>query len=137
MAKKVLIVEDDQFIREMYALILRKRQYEVVESADGAVGLVEARKGGFDIILLDLMMPQMDGLGFLRELQKQPAKIPNGPIIVMSNLAYSDAKEEAIKLGAKDFLVKADLDPKDVLGIVEKALGDSDKLTHSTSSESS
>ncbi len=119
---KILIVEDDQFIREMYALILTKDKHEVTEAPDGAAGLTEAQKGGFDVILLDLMMPQMDGLGFLENLQQHPAKKPNGPIIVMSNLAYADAKDKAMKLGATDFMVKADLDPKEVKEIVEKAL---------------
>lgn len=123
-SSKILIVEDDQFIREMYALMLRKNHFDVVESQDGAAGLVEARKGGFDMILLDLMMPQMDGLTFLKKLKEQPPATPNGPIVVMSNLAYGDAKDEAMNLGAVDFLVKADLDPKEILAKVEKVLHD-------------
>ena len=119
---KVLIVEDDQFIREMYALILKKEGFEVKETPDGAAGLAEAQGGGFDVILLDLMMPQMDGLTFLKRLQEQPPKTANGPIIVMSNLAYSDAKDEATKLGASEFLVKADLDPKEVVQLVKDTL---------------
>ena len=120
--KKILIVEDDQYIREMYALLLKKDGYEVTEAPDGAVGLAEAERGGYDVILLDLMMPQMDGLGFLKGLKKDPSKIKNGPIIIMSNLAYSDAKDKALELGAAGFLVKADLDPREVLEAVEKAL---------------
>jgi DNA-binding response OmpR family regulator len=120
--KKILIVEDDQFIREMYALILKNKGYEVMEAPDGAAGLAEARQGGYAAILLDLMMPQLDGMGFLRGLKEQPPTKPNGAIIVMSNLAYSDAKEEALKLGAKGFLVKADLEPKEVVEAVEDAL---------------
>lgn len=120
--QKVLIVEDDQFIREMYALVLRKHDFEVTEAPDGAAGLVHATKGGYDVILLDLMMPQMDGLTFLKELKKKGPKKPNGPIIVMSNLAYGKASEEAKALGAADFLVKADLEPKEVLQAVEGML---------------
>jgi CheY-like chemotaxis protein len=119
---KVLIVEDDQFIREMYALILKKDGHDVTEAPDGAAGLTYAKKGGFDCILLDLMMPQMDGLGFLTELKTNPPQEPNGPIIVLSNLAYSDAKDKALALGASDFLVKADLDPKEVKEAVRKNL---------------
>lgn len=118
--KKILIVEDDQYIRELYAMVLQKAGYDVVETPDGAAGVSEARKGGFDIILLDLMMPQLDGLGFLKELKKTPPKTSNGPIIIMSNLAYIEAKDEAQELGAKDFFVKADLDPKDVVDVVQK-----------------
>ncbi|MGH9857800.1 MAG: response regulator [Acidobacteriota bacterium] len=118
--KRVLIIEDDQFIREMYALIIRKEGLEVTEAPDGAAGLVEARAGGYSIILLDLMMPQMDGLAFLKELKKEPPKTPNGPIYVLSNLAYKDAQEEATRLGAKGFLVKADLEPKEVIELVKQ-----------------
>ncbi len=118
----ILIVEDDQFIREMYVLILTKAGHTVEGALDGKAGLVKAQEGGYDVILLDLMMPNLDGLGFLQELKDNPPKKKNGPIIVLSNLAYGDAKEKAIKLGATDFLVKADLDPKDVRAAVEKAL---------------
>lgn len=120
MADTVLIVEDDQFIREMYGMILRKAGYEVTETPDGAVGLAEVQKGGYSVVLLDLMMPNMDGLTFLKKLEASPAKTPNGPIIVMSNLAYSEAAEEAKQHGASDFFVKADLDPKEVKAIVDK-----------------
>lgn len=121
--KKVLIVEDDQFIREMYNLILTKAGYAVTEALDGKVGLGLAQEGGYDVILLDLMMPNLDGLGFLEQLKDTPPKQKNGNIIVLSNLAYGDAKQKTLDLGASDFLVKADLDPKDVRAAVERALG--------------
>lgn len=119
---KILIVEDDQFIREMYNLVLTKAGHEVTEAMDGKLGLSLAQEGGYDVILLDLMMPNLDGLGFLQGLKENPSKKKNGKIIVLSNLAYSDAKQKAIDLGAFDFLVKADLDPKDVRAAVDKAL---------------
>lgn len=119
---KILIVEDDQYIREMYALILKKEGYEVVEAPDGSAGLTEAKGGGYSVILLDLMMPQMDGLTFLKELKKTAPDANNGPIIIMSNLAYNEAKDEAMQLGATDFFVKADLDPKEIVALVKKAL---------------
>lgn len=122
MADKILIVEDDQYIREMYALVLRNAGYEVIEAEDGISGLSEAEKGGFGIILLDLMMPKKDGLDFLRELKGKEPKGKNGPIVIMSNLAYSDAKDEALTLGAVDFFVKADLEPKEIIDVVKKAL---------------
>ena len=121
----ILIVEDDQFIREMYVLILTKAGHHVEGALDGKAGLAKAQEGGYDVILLDLMMPQLDGLGFLQGLKDNPPKKKNGPIIVLSNLAYGDAKDKAMKLGATDFLVKADLDPKDVREAVNKALGGS------------
>jgi len=120
---KVLIVEDDQFIREMYAFILTKDGHDVTEAGDGAIGLSEAQKGGFDVILLDLMMPQVDGLGFLQGLKDKPPKTKNGPIVVMSNLAYGDAKDKAMLLGASEFLVKADLEPSEIRETVRRIVG--------------
>jgi len=119
---KILIVEDDQFIREMYHLILTKDGHDVTDALDGKVGLGLAQEGGYDVILLDLMMPNLDGLGFLKGLQEKPATKENGAIIVLSNLAYGDAKQKALELGASGFLVKADLDPQDVRDAVRKAL---------------
>lgn len=125
--KKVLIVEDDQFIREMYTLVLTKAGYEVKEAPDGAAGLTDAQQGGYAVILLDLMMPQMDGMTFLKELKANPSKKPNGPIIILSNLAYAEAEDETKKLGASGFLVKADLEPKEVEEVVTKAIAGSKK----------
>ncbi len=122
---RVLVVEDDQFTREMYVTILEKSSFSVTATAHGAAGLSEAQKGGFDVILLDLMMPQMDGLTFLKKLKEFPPTKINGPIIVLSNLAYGEAKEEALKLGAIDFLVKADMEPKEVVAAVTEATASS------------
>jgi len=121
---KILLIEDDTDIREMYALILTTRSnHDVEQASDGNNGLSKAMEGGFDLILLDLMMPNLDGLGFLKKYKDTKPKQPNGSIVVMSNLAYSNAKEEALELGAADFFVKADLTPGDITDLVDKALG--------------
>ena len=120
--KKILIAEDDQDIRDLYVFVLTNAGYEPKAVGDGSAALAEAQKGGFDLILLDLMMPSMSGLDFLKELKKHTPQQPNGPIIVMSNLAYSEAKDEAIELGASDFLVKAELEPKQIIEKVKKML---------------
>lgn len=120
--KSILIMEDDQYIRDLYVLVLNQAGYEAVGCADGVTGMAEANKRQFDLVLLDLMMPNMSGLQFLRELKEHPPKFALGPVVVMSNLAYNDAKDEAMKLGAKDFLVKAEMEPKDILAHVESFL---------------
>lgn len=118
----VLIMEDDQYIRDLYILVLQQAGYDVVGCPDGVTGMAEANKREFDIVLLDLMMPNMSGLEFMRELKEHPPKFALGPIIVMSNLAYQDAKEEALSLGAVDFLVKAEMEPKNILARVEQVI---------------
>jgi two-component system chemotaxis response regulator CheY len=118
----VLLVEDDESLRQMYSLILQKAGYKVTLANDGVEGLAKARAGGFDLILLDLMMPNMDGLGFLRGLAEEPPRKPNGPVVVLSNAGYEKIAEEAAKLGARGFLMKADLLPDDLVAAVEKHL---------------
>ena len=120
--KSVLVVEDDKDIRELYVMVLGQAGYDVVACPDGVAAMAEANKRAFDVVLLDLMMPNMSGLEFLRELKKHPPKGALGPIVVMSNLAYQDAKDEAIELGAVDFLVKAEMEPKQIVGKVEELL---------------
>lgn len=99
----------------MYLLILGKAGYELVTANDGVQGLGKARQGGFDLILLDLMMPNLDGIGFLQGLQTEPPKKPNGPIVVLSNAGYDTVTKEAEALGAQGFLMKADLLPQDLV----------------------
>lgn len=118
----VLIMEDDQYIRDLYILVLQQAGYEAVGCPDGVTGMAEANKREFDLVLLDLMMPNMSGLEFLREMKSHPPKFTLGPIIVMSNLAYEDAKKEALSLGAVDFLVKAEMEPKNILARVEQII---------------
>lgn len=121
-SKRVLLVDDDEALRQMYTLILSKAGYEVTASVDGVSGLAEARKGGYDLILLDLMMPNLDGIGFLKGIQEEPPKKPNGPIVVLSNAGYDAVAKEAESLGTQGFLMKADLLPKDLVAAVEKYL---------------
>lgn len=112
---KILLIDDDDSLRQMYGLILGKAGYELVTANDGVQGLGKARQGGFDLILLDLMMPNLDGIGFLHGLQTEPSKKPNGPIVVLSNAGYDAVAKEAESLGAAGFLLKADLLPRDLV----------------------
>lgn len=122
MSTRILLIDDDANLRQMYSLILTKAGYEVVTADDGVQGLAQARKGGFNLILLDLMMPNMDGLGFLRGYQDETPKEPNGPIIILSNAGYNEVAKEAEVLGAVAFLMKAELLPNDLVAEVKKHL---------------
>ena len=106
----------------MYTLILGKSGYEVVTANDGVQGLAKVREGGFPLILLDLMMPNLDGIGVLKGLKEEPPRQPNGPIVVLSNAGYNEVAREAETLGARGFLMKADLLPKDLVEQVKKYL---------------
>lgn len=121
--KKILLIEDDDDLRQMYTLIFTKAGMTLDTANDGIQGLTKARQGGYGVILLDLMMPKLDGIGFLKELKKTGPKQPNGPIVILSNAGYNKVAEEAMTLGAKGFLLKADLLPHDLVKEVEKYLG--------------
>lgn len=118
----ILLVDDDEALRQMYTLILGKAGYEVVTANDGVQGLAKAREGGYPLILLDLMMPNLDGIEVLKGLKVEPPRQPNGPIVVLSNAGYNEVAREAETLGAKGFLMKADLLPKDLVEQVKKYL---------------
>lgn len=109
--KKILIVEDDEFIRDIYREALADQEYTVDTANDGEEGLAKAQIGGYGLILLDMMMPKMNGIDLLKGLKASPPKNPNGNIILLTNLAQSPAVTEAMELGAKNYLIKSDLTP--------------------------
>lgn len=122
--RRMLLVDDDADLRQMYTLILGKAGYDLDTAEDGLEGLAKARGGGYDLVLLDLMMPNLDGIGFLKGLKEERPKTPNGAIVILSNAGYDAVAKEATALGAKGFLMKADLLPKDLLREVQKYLKD-------------
>jgi len=120
---KILIVEDDIVLVRMYTKKFVHDGYEVVAAYSGGEGLVVAPQEQPDVILLDIMMPAVDGFSVIKTLKKDPAT-RNIPIIILTNLGTSEVfVEEAKRLGAKDYLVKYKMGSKDIAGVVEKAIG--------------
>ncbi|MBE9580705.1 MAG: sigma-54-dependent Fis family transcriptional regulator, partial [Proteobacteria bacterium] len=103
MAKNVLVIDDESNLRHMLTAVLEKAGYAVVGAANGmdALPLLESR--GFDVVLCDLRMPKMDGIGFLKEIGKRRI---NTTTIVMSAYGTIDTAVEAMKLGAADYISK-------------------------------
>src|SRR3989344_7366873 len=120
--QKILIIEDDMYIRDVYEEILTKAGYEIITAVDGQEGVIKAQEGGYSIILLDVMMPKLDGLGVLRELKENPPRQTNGHIVLLTNLAHNTIIEEAQKLGAFTYFVKSDLNPDELVDKVNKLL---------------
>ena len=117
--KKLLIVEDEQDIRELYAEILRDEGYEVTEAWDGEVGLKTALSGRFDIILLDVMLPKVDGLRILKEIKKKP-ELSKIPIVLLTNLGADAVIKEAFTLGAEAYVIKSEYTPDQVINEFNK-----------------
>jgi CheY-like chemotaxis protein len=115
--KRILLVEDDADTRELYEEVLKEAGFEVVTAVDGADGLNKAKNGGFAVILLDVMMPNMDGLSFMTHLKQTPppATMPNGDILLLTNLDHGSVITEGLKLGAVAYLVKSNVNPGQVV----------------------
>jgi CheY-like chemotaxis protein len=118
---KILVVEDQLSLREGYVTILKKAGYDVFEAEDGLSAALEAEKVKPDVILLDLLMPYMDGLTFLRKYDVR-TKHPDVSVVIFSNSSAPDKLQEALELGAKRYLIKAIVSPKKLLKIVEEEL---------------
>jgi len=117
--RKVLIIEDEKSIRTMYAEILTDEGFEVLEEGDGMSGLNRALDGDWDVLLLDIMLPRLDGVELLKKLKNNPGT-SSKPIIILSNLADPSIKKNCINLGAKEFLIKSDIVPSDVIIAIKK-----------------
>ncbi|MBT4153753.1 MAG: response regulator [Candidatus Magasanikbacteria bacterium] len=117
--KKILIAEDEKPMAKALALKLSKAGYAVENAYDGEEALVYLKNGKFDLVLLDLMMPKVDGFGVLEEKQKRGDKTP---VIVSTNLSQTEDQDKCKKLGAVDYFVKSNTPITEVIVHVEKAL---------------
>lgn len=118
----ILIVEDEKLLNDAYSLILKKQGYKVESVYNGLEALQAFRdKSGFDLVLLDLRMPKMDGVEFLKKL-KPAAKHPDTKIIIFSNYDDQGEVNEALQNGATRYILKAWSSPRELLKIVQETL---------------
>ncbi len=120
-AQKILIVEDEQALNEAYQIILRKAGYAVSVAYDGREALELTEQLEPDLILLDLRMPRVSGIEFLRSYQLS-AKHPGVKVIVFSNLDTQKEIDEAYALGAEKYMLKAWASPKELVRLVQETL---------------
>ena len=120
---KILLIEDDSFLSGMYDTKLKLEGFDVVLAEDGAKGLELAVSQGPDIILLDIILPKMDGFTALKHL-KENMETKKIPVILMTNLGQKEDVERGIALGAQDYLVKAHFRPSEVVEKIRQYLGD-------------
>lgn len=117
--KKILIVEDDTTIKTMYKGKFESDGFEVLTAGAGAEGLELAKNEKPNIIMLDIILPQMDGFSVLEGL-KGDSKTKNIPVIMLTNLGTDEDKKKGEKLGAVDYIVKANLTPAQVSEKIKK-----------------
>lgn len=117
--RKVLCIEDEHFISELYVRVLTKAGYQVDAIADGKEALEAAQKNEYDIILLDLMIPTVSGIEILRTL-RDPARIPpiKAKIIITTNLEQREDVRADIEKQADGYVVKAELTPHELVDLL-------------------
>lgn len=114
----VLCIEDDRFIGEMYVRSLKKAGYDVDWVVDGNDGLITARNKQYDLILLDVMLPERRGTDILTALRGEEDLIPNSKVIVMTNFEQDEASRAAMQAHADGYLIKAEITPKKLIEII-------------------
>jgi two-component system alkaline phosphatase synthesis response regulator PhoP/two-component system response regulator VicR len=121
-SKKILIVEDDQFLREFYEELLKSEGFTIDSAPDGEMASAKIYQGGFDLILLDIMLPKRDGLQILQANKATPPQVANGPIVVLTNIGQDAIIRQCFELGASGYIIKSALNPDQVLQEIKNYL---------------
>jgi len=122
MPKKILLVEDEELIIDLLTKKLEREGYQVSIAKDGEEGLSMMKDEKPDLILLDIVMPKMGGFEVMEEMQKDE-ELKKIPVIVISNSGQPVELDRAKKLGAKDWLIKTEFDPREIINKVIKQIG--------------
>ncbi|MDD4332982.1 MAG: response regulator [Patescibacteria group bacterium] len=110
---KLLIVEDENTIRTMYTAKFESDGFEIVSADNGVTGLEMAKTEKPDLILLDIILPQLDGFTILKSLKEDKAT-ENIPVVMLTNLGTNEDKIKGQEMGALDYIVKASLSPAEI-----------------------
>ena len=118
--KTILIVEDDRFIGEMYVRSLKKAGYDVDWMVDGNDGLIAARNKPYDLVLLDVMLPERRGSEILDALRGEEDLIPDSRVIVLTNFEQDDESRMAMESRADAYLIKAEITPNKLISVIQQ-----------------
>ena len=116
---KILVAEDDKFLKHVYMNKLPKEGFEVDLAINGEIALEKIESFKPDLIILDIMMPKMSGLEVLKKIKKDP-KTKDIPVIITSNLDKNEDIQKGMKLGANDYLVKSDVSINEIVDTIKK-----------------
>jgi CheY-like chemotaxis protein len=119
---RILLVEDDDRLLQLYNQLLSAEGYTVEMCNDGVDALAKLQEGGYDLVLLDIMLPGKDGLEILDELHQNKPKTPNKAIILLTNLAKNETIAKALKNGVNGYIIKSRYSPEDFLTEVKHIL---------------
>lgn len=121
-AKKILIVEDEKELLDLYVQLLEQEGYDVDKAADGEMALKKITDNTYDLILLDIILPKMDGLQVLEALKKA-SKLPKGNIVLLTNLGQDLVVAKALDFNVRGYIIKSDYTPDELLQEVKGYLG--------------
>jgi DNA-binding response OmpR family regulator len=123
MARTILFIEDESALQKTFGEILNQEGYQVISALDGEIGLRLAKDKKPDLILLDLILPKVNGFEVLKKL-KTEEETKDIPVIVLTNLEGIDDVDKALEMGATTYLVKANYTLEEVVEKIKKALGE-------------
>jgi len=126
-SKKILLIEDEAFISDMYKIVFTKEGFVVETASDGEEGLAKAQAGDYDLILLDIMLPKMNGLDALKEMRKEGSSAKKTPVFLLTNLGQENIIKQAFKIGAQGYFMKANLLPQQIVSEVRDFFKEKDK----------
>ena len=118
MAKKILLIEDDVFVRDIYTRELSRGDFDVVTAEDGQEGEEKTKSGKFDLILLDIMLPKKTGIEVLKDIRGPGNPNKDTAVYLLTNLGQGSIIKQAIEVGAQGYLLKARVLPSQVLQAV-------------------
>jgi DNA-binding response OmpR family regulator len=110
----ILLIEDEEMLASMYKTKFEKEGFSIDTASDGEAGIEKAKTGKFGVILVDIIMPKLDGFAVLKQLREME-QYKETPILLLTNLGQNEYIEKGKKLGASDYLVKANFTPSQVL----------------------
>lgn len=122
MNKKILIIEDEKVQMDMYRTRFEKAGFKVITARNGKPGLELAKRQRPDLILLDIVMPLVNGFRVLEKLKKD-TQVKDIPIVILSNLSQKEEIEKGLKLGAEEYIVKTSLTPSQIVEKIKARLG--------------
>lgn len=120
--KSILLVEDDRFLADLYKELLIAEGYSVAYAPDGKEAYDKLSKSGYDLVLLDIVMPKMDGIQVLEKLNKNYPDALKNKIVLLTNLGKNGYIDRANKLGIKGYIIKSDITPDKFIDVVKSYL---------------
>lgn len=121
-SKNILLVEDDGTLRSLYTELFEQAGFNVTQAVEGKDGLEKLKRGGYDLALIDVLLPEISGDKILEALKNNPPQKPIGAIVMLTNQDQEDIHDKCLGLGASGIIVKSNISMDDLLQEVKKYL---------------